>query len=243
MRAKVHVIAEPSKLSHLIEAFDNKSAYGSFQQAIRRHVCSRSGECVGLGCSFDVLDLMDCIKRAADHALSPSHLAAAFSNVRMRPLDPKKVCLEEVNQGADRTVKDVDLQLLADRAVPAMRKDLKQPLIIQSTLSTAGRPVNLTAPDVISALEKLEEDKRVKAAAQEQGRREKAARVAAYKATKSKRDAALEADRFEKAWRVACTDAVEEARHRLSWANPYPRKRKLQMAAARQRARFGVASD
>jgi len=186
---------------------------------------------------------MDCIKKAADHAFSPSHLAAALANVGVWPLDTKKDCLEEVNKGADRTAKDVDLQLLADRAGPTMRKDLKQPTIIQGTLSTAGRPVNLTAPDVISALEKLEEDKRVKAAAQEQGRREKAARVAAYKATKSKRDAALEADRFEKAWRVACTDAVEEARHRLSWANPYPRKRKLQMAAARQRARFGVASD
>jgi len=122
---------------------------------------------------------MDCIKKAADHAFSPFHLAAAFANVGMWPLDPKKVCLEEVNKGADRTAKDVDLQLLADRAVPAMRKDLKQTTIIQGTLSTAGRPVNLTAPDVISALEKLEEDKRVKAAAQEQRRREKAARVAA----------------------------------------------------------------
>ena len=243
VRAKVHVIAEPSKISHLIQALDNKSAYGSFQPAIRRQVCSRSGECVGLGCSFTVLNLMDCIKKAADHAFSPSHLAAAFAIVGMWPLDSKKVCLEEVNKGADPAAKDVDLQLLADRAVPAMRKDLKQPTIIQGTLSTAGRPVNLTAPDVISALEKLEEDKRVKAAAQEQGRREKAARVVAKKTTKAKRDAALEADRFEKAWRVACTDAVAEARHRLSWANPYPRKRKLQMAAARQRARFGVASD
>jgi len=100
-------------------------------------------------------------------------------------LDPRKVCLEEANKGADRTAKDGDLQLLGDRAVPAMRKDPKQPTIIQGTLSTAGRPVNLTAPDVTSALEKLEEDKRVKAAAQEQGRREKAARVAANKATKA----------------------------------------------------------
>jgi len=104
--------------------------------------------------------------------------------------------LEEVNQGADRTVKDVDLQLLADRAVPAVRKDLKKPAIIQGTLSTAGRPINMTAPDVISGLEKLVENKRVKAAAQEQGRREQAARVAANKATKAKRDAALEAARF-----------------------------------------------
>ena len=103
-----------------------------------------------------------------------------------------------------------------------MRKDLKQPTIIQDTLSTAGRPVNLTAPDVISALEKLEEDKRVKAAAQEQGRREKAARVVAKKTTKAKRDAALEASRFEKPWRVVCTDTVKEARHRFSRANPSP---------------------
>jgi len=34
VRAKEHVIAEPSKLSHLIQALDNKSAYGSFQPAI-----------------------------------------------------------------------------------------------------------------------------------------------------------------------------------------------------------------
>jgi len=241
--AKVHFIAEPSKLSHVIQALDNKSAYGSFQPAIRRQVCSRFGECVGLGCSFTVLELMDCIKKAADHAFSPSDLPAAFANVGMWPLDPKKVYSEEVNKGAGRTAKDVDLQLLADRAVPAMRKDLKQPTIIQGTLSTAGRPVNLTAPDVISALEKLKEHKRVKAAAEEQGRREKVARVAAPKATKAKRDAALKAARFEKAWRVVCADAVEDPRHRLSREKPSPRKRKLQMAAARQRARPGVASD
>jgi len=30
VRAKVHVIAEPSTLSHLIQALDNNSAYGSF---------------------------------------------------------------------------------------------------------------------------------------------------------------------------------------------------------------------
>ena len=81
---------------------------------------------------------MDCIKKAADHAFSPSDLPAAFANVGMWPLDPKKVYSEEVNKGAGRTAKDVDLQLLADRAVPAMRKDLKQPTIIQGTLSTAA---------------------------------------------------------------------------------------------------------
>jgi len=186
---------------------------------------------------------MDCTKKSTDHAFSPSHLAAAFTIVGMWPLNPKKVYLEEVNKGAGRTANDVDLQLLADRAVPAMRKDLKQPTIIQGFLSTARRPVNLTAPDVISAIEKLKEHKRVKAAAQEQGRREKAARVAATNATKAKRDAALRAARFEKAWRVVCADAVEEARHRLSRKKPSPCKRKLQMAAARQRARLGVASD
>jgi len=72
----------------------------------------------------------------------------------MWALDLKKVFLEKFNKGADRKENNVDFQLLAGRAVPAMRKDLKQRIIIQGTLSAAWRPVNLTASDEISAFEK-----------------------------------------------------------------------------------------
>jgi len=43
--------------------------------------------------------------------------------------------------------------MLADRAVSAIRKNIKKQTEIQYTLSTAGRRVNLTAPDVVSALD------------------------------------------------------------------------------------------
>jgi len=131
VRSIVPFIAELSKRWHPAQALDNKSANRSFQPAIRRQFRSPSGECVGLGCSFTILALMDCIKQAAHHASSESHLAAAFANVGRWPLDPKKVCWEGVNKGADRTARDVYLQMLADRAVSAIRKDIKKQTEIQ----------------------------------------------------------------------------------------------------------------
>jgi len=72
MKAVVTEVAEPSKLSHLIQALDNNAAFGSFQPAIRRHVRSRSGSCVSSGGHFSVLDLVNCVKLAADDAFSPA---------------------------------------------------------------------------------------------------------------------------------------------------------------------------
>ena len=144
MKAVVTEVAEPSKLSHLIQALDNNAAFGSFQPAIRRHVRSRSGSCVSSGGHFSVLYPMDCVKLA----FSPAHLAAAVAAVGTWPLDPTKSPVEEINEGADKPLKAVDLKVLADRVAPVARKALNTPTMVQGTLSTAGKPTALTAPDV-----------------------------------------------------------------------------------------------
>jgi len=237
MKAGVTVVAQPSKLSHLIQALDNKATFGSFQPAIRRHVQSRSGSCVSSGGHFSVLDLMDCVKLAADDAFSPAHLAAAFAAVGVWPLDPTKFPVDEFSKGADKPLKAVDLKVLTDRVAPVARKALNTPTIVQGTLSTAGKPTALTAPDVLAALQRQEKEKRDKEEEREKNRKVTAAQAAVKKAKKTGRDAAAEKSRLAKAWGVVCAAAVEEARYRLAKENPSPRKRLLRARAARQRSR------
>jgi len=175
MKAGVTVIAEPSKLSHLIQALDNEAAFGSFQRAIRRHVRSRSGSCVSSGGHFLVLDLMDCVKLAADEAFSHAHLATAFGAVGAWRRNTTKFPVKEFSKGADKPLKAVDLNFLADRVAPVARKALNTPTIVQGTLSTAGKPTALTAPDVLAALQRQEKDKRDKEEEREKNSKVRAA--------------------------------------------------------------------
>ena len=47
---------------------------------------------------------------------------------------------------------DTDLSFLKVRLISVMCKEVGSPVIAHETLSTAGRPVVLTAPKVVSAL-------------------------------------------------------------------------------------------
>ena len=237
MKAGATVVAEPSKLSHLLQALDNKAAFGSFHPAIRRHVRSRSGSCVSSGGHFSVLYPMDCVKLASDDAFSPAHLAAAFAAVGAWPPDPTKFPVEEFNEGADKPLKAVDLKVLADRVAPVARKALNTPTIVQGTLSTAGKPTALTAPDVLAELQRQVNAKRDKEEGLEKSRQERAARVGVNKAKKAERDSAAKKARLAKAWGAVCAAAVEEARYSLAQEYPSPQKLLLRARAARQRSR------
>eukprot|EP00170_Pyropia_yezoensis_P001410 contig_6231_g1414 len=68
--AKVTVIAEPSKTSHVLQALDTPSLFGRFQPAVRRGIRVRGDSCVEQGRRFNVLDLMDCARAAALEAFT-----------------------------------------------------------------------------------------------------------------------------------------------------------------------------
>lgn len=65
----------------------------------------------------------------------------------------------------------MDLSLLAAHLVPAIRKDMSAPVVPNGTLSTAGRAGVLTAPEVLKALQGLEEETKERAEAKEVGKR------------------------------------------------------------------------
>ncbi|KAK1861603.1 hypothetical protein I4F81_004186 [Pyropia yezoensis] len=165
--AKVTVITEPSKTSHVLQALDTPSLFGRFQPAVRRGIRTQGDACVMEGRRFNVLDLMDCVRAAALEAFTERTLASAFQRVGLWPPDPSRVSQEMLRKGADRPAPDVDLALLAARLVPVVRKDMAQPVVTNGTLSTAGTAVVLTAPQVIQALQDLEQDKLDKAEAKE----------------------------------------------------------------------------
>jgi len=98
LRANVHVVAEPSKRSHLLQPLDNKHAFGRFQPSVRGAVCGRASSCVARGAAFNCVDMVECVKVAADNAFTPASLVSAFSAVGMWPLDPTKVPAEELSK-------------------------------------------------------------------------------------------------------------------------------------------------
>ena len=54
---------------------------------------------------------------------------------------------------------DTDLSFLKARRISVMCKEVGSPVHAHETLSTAGRPVVLTAPKVVSALQALDAEK------------------------------------------------------------------------------------
>jgi len=236
LKAKVSVIAEPSKLSHLIQALDTPTLFGRFQPASRRCIRERASDCVEAGRRFNVLDLMDCISKAAGDTFTPTNLASAFRRVGMWPLDPTRVPVGALSKGAARPVVDVDLAFLKARLIPVLRKELTVPVVANGTLSTAGRPVVLTAPEVLGALQSLDEEKKRKAAAQQATRQRRAKRSTELQAQREAKKAAAEKATARAAWLTMCGEGVEVAR---SWqlAPPSSRKRASRRRAAQQRRR------
>ena len=60
---------------------------------------------------------------------------------------------EELSKGADAPIQDVDLVKLTKRLIPRARKDMTCPVVVNGTLSTAGRGTVLTAPEIMAALD------------------------------------------------------------------------------------------
>ncbi|KAK1868317.1 hypothetical protein I4F81_010806 [Pyropia yezoensis] len=222
--AKVTVIAEPSKTSHVLQALDTPSLSGRFQPALRRGIRTQCDTCVMEGRRFNVLDLMDCVRAAALEALTGRTLASAFQRVGLWPLDPSRVSQEMLRKGADRPAPDVDLALLAARLVPVVRKEMAQPVVTNKTLSTAGTAVVLTAPQVIQALQDVEQDKLDKADAKETGKRAREQRASDKLAEKAAKDAAAKRRRAELVWRQVCQLSAEVAQLRVSAVLPTLRK-------------------
>jgi len=153
LKARVHVVAEPSKKSHILQALDNPSAFGRYRPRVRRRVREIALECREAGRPFNSPELMRCIARAASEALKVDALTTAFRRVGMRPLDSTVVSAAELSKGADAPVQDMDLAKLTQRLIPRVRKDMSRPAVVNGTLSMAGRGTVLTAPEIMAALD------------------------------------------------------------------------------------------
>ena len=109
LKARVHVLAEPSKMSHILPALDNPSAFGRYQPRVRRREREIALEFREAGRPLNTPELMRCIARAASEALTVDALTTAFRRDGMWPLDPTVVSAAELSKGADAPVQDVDL--------------------------------------------------------------------------------------------------------------------------------------
>ncbi|KAK1864492.1 hypothetical protein I4F81_007038 [Pyropia yezoensis] len=146
-------------------------------------------------------------------------------------------------KGADGPAPDVDLALLAARLVPVVRKDMAQPVVTNGTLSTAGTAVVLTAPQVIQALQDLEQDKLDMDEAKEAGKRAREQRASDKLAEKAAKDAAAKRRRAELVWRQVCQLTAEVAQLRVSAVLPTRRKQTHRLRAARQQRRVGAGES
>lgn len=81
LKNTVTVIAEPPKLGHLTPLLDTPTVLGRFLPAVRRCDRERASDCVDAGQQFRVLELMDCIHKAACATFAPHNLASAFQRV------------------------------------------------------------------------------------------------------------------------------------------------------------------
>ena len=75
-RANVHVVAEPSKLFHLLQPSDNEHAIGRFQPSFRNAVRGRASSCVARGAAFTCKGMVECVKFEADNAFSATALVS-----------------------------------------------------------------------------------------------------------------------------------------------------------------------
>ncbi|KAK1857633.1 hypothetical protein I4F81_000249 [Pyropia yezoensis] len=180
LRANVHVIAEPSKMSHILQALDTPSAFGRFQPKKRSRVRELALACHADGRPFTIVELVKSIGRAASEALTVGALVSAFRRVGTWPLDPTVVSWEDLCKGADESLAaDVDIPLLVSRLAPVARKNMARAVVQNGTLSIAGRATILNALEVISALLKMDADKeeqRTEAEASKRAREKRAAK-------------------------------------------------------------------
>jgi len=245
LKARVHVVAEPSKMSHILQALDNPSAFGRYQPRVWRRVREIALECREAGRPFNTPELMRCIARAASEALTVDALTTAFRRVGMWPLDPTVVSAAELSKGADATVQDVDLAKLTQRLIPRVRKDMSRPVVVNGTLSTAGRGTVLTAHEIMAALDETAAAKVAAKALKQANKRDRDQRAddrkiknaAAAKAKRAKVEAKEEETR-----RVAWVDIGSEASHEagcrlrmMGLALPVAAKTRRRLAAARLR--------
>lgn len=190
LRAIVQVIAEPSKMSHDLQALDIPSAFGRYQPKVRSRVRQLALECRSRGRAFTTIDVGKCIGLAASDTLSVDALVSSFRRVGMWPLDATAVRWEDMCKGADVPLApDVDISRLVSRLAPVARKDIARPVVQNGTLSTAGCATVLTAPQVIAALhgmDAVKEEKRLGAEASERAREERAADSSAKDAERAR---------------------------------------------------------
>lgn len=190
LRAIVHVIAEPSKMSHALQALHTPSAFGRYQPKVRSRVRQLALECRTRGRAFTTTELGKSIGLAASEALSVDALVSSIRRVGMWPLDATAVRWEDMCKGADVPLApDVDFPRLVSRLAPVARKDIVRPVVQNGTLSTAGPATVLTAPQVIAALHGMDaakEEKRLKAEESKRAREERAAEYSAKDAERAR---------------------------------------------------------
>ena len=131
---------------------------------------------------------------------------------------------------------DTDLSFLKARRISVMCKEVGSPVHAHETLSTAGRPVVLTAPKVVSALQALDAEKERRAEAQKVSRQLREKRAAELKAQRDAKTVAAEQTRARKAWTAMCDDAVQAAQEPHLTAVS-ARKRANRRREAKQRRR------
>jgi len=222
LRANVHVIAEPSKMPHILQALDNSSAFGRYQPKVRSRVREAALECRDAGRQFNTPDLMRFISAAASDTLTEQALRTAFRRVGMWPLDPTVVSDEELSKGADAPVAGTDLELLTRRLIPVVRKDMSCPRVVNGILSTAGRGTVLTADEVIAAISVVAAAREAEKLAKSHAKR---AREANAKENKSLESIAARAKRAKlqekqdkflcKTWDEIASDAANDGACRL----------------------------
>lgn len=239
-KAKVTVIAETSKTSHLLQARDTPSLFGRIQPAVRRAIRTWGDLCVDKGRRFTILDLVDYVRLAAMEAVSQRNLASAFQRVGLWPWDPSRVPQEMLNKEADRPAADVDLSHLVAHLVTAIRKDMATPIVTNVTLSTAGGAVVRTAPEVLEAFKGLDEEKEASAEAKEAGKRAKEQRTSHKSTEKAAREAAAKRRERVLVWRRVCQQTAEAAQARMAACLPTLCKQGRRLQDARQRRLLGV---
>jgi len=245
LRSNVNFIAEPSRMSHILQALDNSSAFGRYQPKVRSRVREISFECRDAARSFKTPELMRSIAGAASEALIESALRTAFRRVGIWPLGPSAVSREELSEEAEAPVASVDLELLTRRLPPSVRRDIKCPRVVNGTLSTAGRGTALTAPEVLDALEGEAAAKMARRAAKEAGKRDREAKAAEKKVLSSEtarakryKQEAKEDALLREIWAEVACDAAREDGCRMranGMTGPSAAKPRRRTAAARAR--------
>jgi len=188
---------------------------------------------------------MSCIGRAASDSLTTDALVSAFRQVGMWPLDPSVIKNSELRKGAATIVPDVGLERLTSRLISTVRKDMSQPVLVNGTLSTAGRGTVLTAPEILAAMESaapgkeaVNEAKAAKKRARELTAGDKKRKGAAVARARHASVIEPEASNRRIAWAEIASDAAHEAGCRLSdlgMALPSTAKTRRRLAAARVR--------